>query len=570
MSNLNDEQIDAIFNYPNGVIINASPGTGKTKTLISRATHKLGNIPKYKKLALITYTNAGTDEISSRLTNKESVFIGTIHRFCLQFILRPYSWIYNWGKLRVISYDEQLEFLEINDDIKLGDSPVDELNKIKRNLDGSFNLTIEWNHNITMNELIQRYYEYLESITAIDFNEILYSSYKIINENDFVLKSLSNKFYEILIDEFQDTNLFQYEIFKKINQVGVSTFFMVGDEKQKILSFAGAIDGAFPLAQNDFNLPLTFLLKTYRSTNNIVDAYSSIFDDHPPLENESVYNSFNIPLIKKEFDYRNNTLENRINESVEYLINQCDIKIEQIAILSKTWFDAYNVSKFLRSNYNIIGLGALPHSMTNIKNSTFELLKCLVRFKILSSIKNLKALRRSFESHLSENNIMFNDEEKVIIFNRLLKRFREIDKLLFLEDGLIEINNLFDELLVIEHNTFSEIINMISDDEIDYWNLEKYFRALSNSGGILSTTIHQSKGLEFEAVILNQMNLGKVPHQNYIAAERAYEDLTVANYEEGKRVFYVALSRARKHLIITHNWKPSMFVNLLTENESFR
>ncbi len=569
MSSLNDEQKEAVFNYPNGVIINASPGTGKTKTLVSRAIHRLESMPKYKKLALITYTNAGTDEISSRLVNKESVFIGTIHRFCLQFILRPYSWIYNWGKLRVVSYAEQLEFLEINSDINLGDSPIDELNKIKRNIEGFFDTNIEWNHNITLDELTQRYTEYLEDITAIDFNEILYRSYKIINENEFVLKSLSNKFYEILIDEFQDTNLFQYEIFKKINEIGVSTFFMVGDEKQKILSFAGAIDGAFSLAQNDFELPISYLLKTYRSTNNIVNAYSLLFDNHPILENISVYNSLNIPLQKKEFDYRENTLESKINSSVEYLVEECNIELEQIAILSKTWFDAYNVSKFLRSNYNIVGLGALPHSMTNVKNSTFDLLKSLVKFKVNSSIKNLKSLRRAFESHLNENNIAFSREDQIIIFNSLIKSFREVEEHLTLEDGLNEIQNIFDELLVIEHNTFSQIISSISEDEINYWNIEKYFRALSNSNGILSTTIHQSKGLEFDAVILNQMSLGKVPHQNYIREQRCYENLTVENLEEGRRVFYVGLSRAKKYLIITHNWNPSMFVNLLNENDCF-
>ncbi len=569
MNNLNDEQKEAVFDYPNGVIINASPGTGKTKTLVSRALFKLESIPKYKKLALITYTNAGTDEISTRLVNKESTFIGTIHRFCLQFILRPYSWIYNWGKLKVLAYEEQLNFLELNTDINLGETPLDELNKIKRNLNGTFNTSIDWEFNIPLEELIDRYYEYLDSINAIDFNEILYRSYKIINENNFVLESLSNKFYEILIDEFQDTNLFQYEIFKKINLIGVPTFFMVGDEKQKILSFAGAIDDSFNLAQNDFNLPISYLLKTYRSTNNIVDAYKVMFENHPPIQNESIYNSIDIPLEKKEFNYRNNSLEKTINESVEYLVNQCNIKLEQIAILSKTWFDAFNASKFLRSNYNVIGLGSLPHTMQNIRNSTFELMKGLVRFKTSSSIRNLKSLRRSFESHLSENDITLDSDEQVIIFNRLIKRFREIDELLSIEEGFNEIQNIFDELLIIEHSTFSEIINMITEDEITYWNLEKYFKALSNSNGILSTTIHQSKGLEFDAVILNQMNIGKVPHQNYIRNEQRYDDLTYENLEEGKRVFYVGLSRAKRHLIITHNWQPSRFVELLNENGCF-
>lgn len=565
MPRLNEEQRDFVFNYPNGIIINASPGTGKTNTLVHRALYKIESLPKFKKIALITYTNAGTDEISTRLVNKENAFIGTIHRFCLQFILRPYSWIYNWGKLRVLSFEEQMKFLEQNADINLGQSSIDELNKIKRNLDGSFDEDIAWEHDINLGEFIERYTAYLDEITAIDFNEILYRSYKILNENQFVLKSLSNKFYEILIDEFQDTNLFQYEIFKKINEIGVSTFFMVGDEKQKILSFAGAIDNAFLSACSDFNLPLEYLIRTYRSTNNIVDSYSLLFDDHPIIINESIINSLNIKPIK--ILYNNNDKQSKLNECVDYLVNTCSISLDKIAILSKSWFDSIDASRCLRQNYNIVGVGALPHQMKDIKNSTFELMKNLIKFKLSSSIKDLKSLKRAFETHLIENNIFFDEEEKIPKFNILIKRFREINESLTITEGLHCLQNLFDELLVIEHNTFQIILSSINQDEINYWNLEKYYKTISHRNGILSTTIHQSKGLEFDAVILNQMNEGKIPYQYWNGRYR--EDLTEENLEEGKKLFYVGLSRARKHIIILHNWKPSIFVELLNDRGCF-
>ncbi len=562
---LNNEQRDIVFNYPTGVIVNASPGTGKTTTLVARALYKIELLPKYKKIALITYTNAGTDEISSRLINHSDAFIGTIHRFCLKYILRPYAWIYDWGKLNVLSYENQLNFLESNKDIDLGDSPTDELSKIKKNLDGSFDMTIAWSHEIELGEVIERYINYLGEINCIDFNEILYRSYKIIDENAFVVRSLAHKFYEILIDEFQDTNIFQYQILKKINEIGITTFFMVGDEKQKILRFAGAIDEAFSVAQRDFNLPLKYLVTTYRSTNNIVEAYSIIFDNHPRINNESLFRDLDIKLLKKEFDYRNNKLDASINYAVDYLVDCCGVQLDEIAILSKTWFDSLNASSYLRQKYNIVGLGALPHPMKNVKDSTFELMKNLAKFRLHSSSKNLKSIKRSFEEHLNGNGINLDDEEHIKIINQLIKRFSEVDETLNLEEGIVFLQDIFDDLLFIEHNTFKIIKDEIKEEELVFWTIGKYFKTISNIDGILSTTIHQSKGLEFDAVILNQMNVGKVPHQNWNPQNREHEPLSEEDYKDGKNIFYVGLSRARKYIIILHNWKPSIFVEKLNE-----
>lgn len=279
---LNSKQKKVAFELTGNIIVSASPGTGKTKTLVSRAQKKLESMPKHKSLALITYTNAGADEISSRLhTDEKNIFIGTIHRFCLEFILRPFSWIYKWNKPRIVTFDELNEFIEINTDIDLGDSPLEELRKIKRFLDGELDKSIDWGNTESLKYIAELYFAFLASKRAIDFNEILYKSYKIVSENRFVSDSLANKFYEISIDEFQDTNIFQYEILKAINQTPTCTFFMVGDEKQKIYKFAGAIDNAFENASNDFNATIENLDVTYRSTTNIINGYSSLFQIIP-------------------------------------------------------------------------------------------------------------------------------------------------------------------------------------------------------------------------------------------------------------------------------------------------
>ena len=117
-----------------------------------------------------------------------------------------------------------------------------------------------------------------------------------MSKNDFVSKSLASKFYEILVDEFQDTNLYQYEILKSINHHGDCSFFMVGDSKQRIFSFAGAIEDSFEKAKIDFNAKHADLTEVYRSTNDIIKAYSALFENHPIIENKSDYSELSIEV----------------------------------------------------------------------------------------------------------------------------------------------------------------------------------------------------------------------------------------------------------------------------------
>ncbi len=74
--------------------------------------------------------------------------------------------------------------------------------KIKKTLDGNLDTTVDWNNSTDMQSVANAFYDFLQNKKAIDFNEILYRSYKIVTENDFVVTSIANKFYEISIDEF--------------------------------------------------------------------------------------------------------------------------------------------------------------------------------------------------------------------------------------------------------------------------------------------------------------------------------------------------------------------------------
>lgn len=560
---LNSKQKKVAFELTGNTIVSASPGTGKTKTLVARAQKKLESMPKHKQLALITYTNAGADEISSRLNvDDKEVFIGTIHRFCLEFILRPFSWIYKWEKPRIVTFDELNEFININPDLDLGDNPLDELGKLKRLLNGELDKSVEWGNIESLEYLAEIYFDFLAFKKAIDFNEILYKSYKIVFENSFVSNSLGNKFYEISIDEFQDTNIFQYEILKAINQIPTCTFFMVGDEKQKIYTFAGAIDNAFEKASHDFNAVIENLDVTYRSTTNIINGYSSLFQNHPKLENESKYKNQNNKIIISEV--ANGNLNTYFENTIINLIEKCNASLSDIAILTTSWRDAFFISQSLRQKYHVVGLGALPHR--SINSSTFALIRCLSKFNFAPTIRNLRVIRRNVEFHALENNILFTEKELTYSVNSLITKFKELNFETTLLDGLNLLKSVFEEVFKIDNSDVQEIINSINNNEAENWTLKKYFKTLSGIDGITVNTIHQAKGLEYEVVILNGVSENRIPYQRLLERrgnDWIFEPLTDENLENGRTLLYVGVSRAKALLILIHNWRPSLFISTI-------
>lgn len=556
---LNDKQRKVALELSGNTIVSASPGTGKTKTLVARAQYKLDAMPKHKSLALITYTNAGADEISSRLiTDDKNVFVGTIHRFCLEFILRPFGWIYEWYKPKIVSYDELNQFIR-ESEIDLGSSPLDELNKIKRTLDGSQDKTVTWEHEISIETVADQYYQFLSERNSIDFNEILYKSYKIISENNFVVQSLASKFFEISIDEFQDTNAFQYEILKAINSKKECTFFIVGDEKQMIYRFAGAIDQAFSKAEQDFNTAVEYLDVTYRSTKNIVNAFSSLYENHPSLDNKSLYANENIPIsfLTTNNDTNNATIEQVVNQ----LINDFKVDISEIAILNNSWQDAFFVSRNLRQTYHVVGIGALPHR--NSSSTTFSLIKSVSKFYFQSSVKNLRVIKRYIELHILENNIDINERLLSFATNQVISKISSMNKNVTLIDGLKEIQRILNLSFNVEHSAIDEIISQINEEEAINWTFEKYLETIAGFSGITINTIHQAKGLEYDAVILNGISRGRIPYQRWDQNAREYDPITSENFADGKAKLYVGVSRAKLKLIITHNWNPSLFIPVL-------
>lgn len=560
---LNQSQSRAAFNLDGNILVEASPGSGKTRTLVARAENQLNYIPPFKKLVLITYTNAAADEIADRLSNNSTIFIGTIHRFCLEFILRPYSWLFKWGQPHIRNFEDAQDFLDENREVT-NQITIEDLDCIKRGLNGSLDIVCErkWGK-VRANELATRYFKFLEDRNLIDFNEILYRTLIILENHQFVAKALANSIQEILIDEYQDTNYFQFRIFNCIRENGEVTFFMVGDKRQMIFRFAGAWEKVFDRTIEDFSPKQEFLSMVYRSSDVIVNGFCKLFPDHPKLNNDNENKDFNfyIKILKSNSKVKNQHKELLCKE-IRYLINK-DVRLSEIAILCPTWNACFNCCRELRTDYPVVGIGALPHQIRSLDRLNFDLLRSLIIFVYSPTVSHLNAATRAFSFYSIANAMEIDDVKKHNIINRLIFDIKNIDNSCSLKEGFDRLKDIFNDRLNGSVDIFTQILGMINPDELPFWTLEKYFSVLSKQSGITINTIYQAKGLEYDAVIIDDCSRPRIPYHKWNSSTRSHLEPSEEVYEDGRRLMYVAMSRARKYLFINYDsyFGPSCFIN---------
>lgn len=556
---LNDEQKLAVLDAANSILLTAPPGSGKTATLIARALSEYEVLPDNKMIALITYTNAGADEISNRIEyDSTKMFIGTIHSFCLNYILRPFGWKAGWRSTRIIQFSEMQEFVSTNFEFS-EINWIEELGKIQLSLDGTLNQVINWNNRYSFETVASRYFEFLESRGAIDFNEVIRRSLRLIHDFEFIRNSLASKFHELLVDEFQDTSEFQYQIIKAICDGGMTTTFLVGDPRQQILTFAGYIEGGFDRVAKELGCKQYRLTKTYRSSNVITSSFQKLFPSDPGFENLSSVKDAGIPL--QTISLQNTTHSIVIGRLIDAMISS-GIKPNEIAILSTSWFDCLNISRDLRRRFRLSGIGALPHRSVN--STGFSLLRSIFKYHTETNLRNFKTLKRNLSRYLKESNFEPANEDFQSIISGFIDEISKINESLSLSDGLRALKFGFESLLPIEHSVFDELFAREHDELFSQWTIQEYADALSGKDSIFVNTIHSSKGMEFDAVVMYCADEFKIPHQTWDRDRQMRLSLTADDEYTGRKLFYVAMSRSRKVLIITNHRNPSAFTHEVT------
>lgn len=296
MDNLNDEQVKPVCDTEGAVLVLAGAGSGKTRVLTSRIAYILREgKASLSEILAITFTNKAAGEMKERLSRMlsgsegDSKWICTIHSMCVKILrkfadragLKPNFSIYSEterGNVIKKAYQE-LEF----DDEKLLKSAKFHIGNAKMlGLDPD-QYRRKYSHERGIDDIIsifERYDKHLRENNALDFDDLLLETLRLLLRDKETLDYLADKFRYILVDEFQDTNAVQYRIIKLLSSKH-GNLFVVGDDDQSIYGWRGAeidnilkFDGDFP------NAKIYKLERNYRSTKSILNLANCIIKNN--------------------------------------------------------------------------------------------------------------------------------------------------------------------------------------------------------------------------------------------------------------------------------------------------
>ncbi|HBE4208409.1 TPA: UvrD-helicase domain-containing protein, partial [Escherichia coli] len=367
--------MDAV-EFNDNLLLTACPGSGKTKTLVSKLCYILENkeflgIGK-KKVVALTYTNVAADTILERIMsfgiNSDSLWIGTIHSFCLNWIIKPnIDRIPRLCKGFNIIDEHEKEFL-LNDLKEQYDlSPYDKIDTI---LD--FNFTPIYCRDIPEYNVVKAYHAYLYENRLIDFDLILNLTCNLLSKYDVLCERLSLLMGYILVDEYQDTSLVQYEILRLIVSKKNTVVTFIGDKEQAIYTGLGAVVKNKNQLQDYFDLKeLTEMRLTgcFRSSQLIIDFYKKYKDDVYHINSVSEIKEFP-SVILKERNVDITQLSIYVAGIIKTHLEQ-GIHPGEIAVLCPSWFDVIKLSnEIISSNPEIeidgVMISPIPKNNENL------------------------------------------------------------------------------------------------------------------------------------------------------------------------------------------------------------
>lgn len=576
-NDLNPEQENAISNE-GSVLLIACPGSGKTRTLTYKIALELSKLQSKKQYIIaITYTNRAADEIKERIEllgiDTKQLWIGTIHSFCVEWILKPYHMYIEelkYGYTIINAHDTE-SYLSSLCNLYTSAKPKitywDCLCYYFTSEGLIINCTKPQKKDI-VESIIHDYFQNLKDNREIDFELILYYSYLLLKENQSICKILSNIFAYILVDEYQDTKELQYMILGAILKArNNSKAFIVGDPNQSIFGNLGGfpmnkveLEKVSGIHYNELSLTKNYrsssLLVSYfdyfKTYDNMIEAVGKTKDDQ-----SIIYYNQNISI---------ESLVDEIIRIIKYNIEVCGIFPSEICILAPQWIHLSALTRTLMvrlPEYSFDGPGMAPFAR-DIDNFWYKLSRIVLTDA--SPSLYIRRLRWANEliNVLSSIGIETNISAKTLLYicNRI-----SVDE----EDGLEYLKQFFQNFLgelnidihqykylEMHYNAFFESSNKrierLKKEGIEsISHINSFKRVFRQKDGITISTNHGIKGAEFDTVIAFGLLEDYVPH------------FSESNKEESaKRILYVIASRARKNLyLISEQGRNKIPTNVL-------
>jgi DNA helicase-2/ATP-dependent DNA helicase PcrA len=560
---LNDEQSAAVLEE-NSLFLIACPGSGKTRTLTYKIAYELSRLNNRRQfVAALTYTHRAADEIHERIddlgVDTSQLWIGTIHSFCVEWILRPYA-IYEpslaHGYTIMDSYEQEKLF--------------EELCKTQRGItywDCEYYFTDEGyvlgcrdqKKHQRLQAIFEMYFKRLADNRQIDFELILYHSSRLITSHPHIATVLANIFPWILIDEYQDTKRIQYSIVAAIARAGNerTKLFVVGDPNQAIFGSLGGF--AMPVADlrrlSGIRMNERALTGNYRSTDRLIEYFSNFTVHATEIRGAGAGRDFP-SVISYNSSIHRDQLEAELARLVRLSISQ-GVPPHQICILAPWWILLAGVTRRLAGalpDLHFDGPGMVPFSRDQ-DNFWFRLSR--IALTEASPAQYVRRMRWASEIIGDLNSQNLNKQElsaKALLRESNSIILGEADGLAYLKAYFAALMNRLEidwqshALLVDHYRAFFDSAEARTDrlrreGGAYLGGLEFFRKVFQHRSGISVNTIHGVKGAEFDVVIAFGLLQGMVPHFS------EEEDID-GGLSSAKKLIYVIGSRARKHLYL--------------------
>lgn len=606
------QQVDAIKHFEGPALILAVPGSGKTTVLLNRILNliKNHNIDPSEIISITFSKSQGIDMEKRFLAQnpefRRKITFKTIHAFCYE-IVRNYMKLKNIKKTLIEGNNEFNRILILKrvyyqkNYKKLSDEEINDFFSIydyTKNKMYDFEGYIRKNHFISNRLLMLKLYNLYDEIKIqnnfMDFNDLLILANEYISTDKKLLKALKNRYKFFQIDEGQDTSTLQFEIIIKI-VFPENNVFIVADDDQSIYSFRGASPENLLNFKNIYpNSKIFFMDKNFRSTKNIIKISNKIIQGNKIRYEKSSKHTTEENSQIMLFKVKNSTIQarelvKRISEinpnetiGVLYRNNISSLYIADILknndidfFVKENKFDFYS-NRILNDVKNILLFSEDTTDLEVFKRIYFKLNAYIkkdfitkLEYKpynqcVLESLLDLDELN---DFYLNKFTSLRND------FKRL-KRMKMEDKIdcILYELGYGDYLDNFNEFSNLNYNLIFDLIKYLSKDlktfdefieKLD--NLKELLKNASSSKSNISiSTIHSSKGLEYDNVFIIDLIDGEFPQKSIL---NSFDEKLL---EEERRLFYVAMTRARKRLFLytikeRNNLpvEPSIFYNEL-------
>jgi DNA helicase-2/ATP-dependent DNA helicase PcrA len=551
LDGLNDQQRTAVTTGGN-VLLTACPGSGKTRVLTYKVAYELQRIVGKKLVVALTFTNRASDEIKRRLDHMdidaEKLWTGTIHAFCLEWILRPYGGYLKELKNGFVIADEY-KTEELLSGLKedFGFRSWDRFTT-RLNTDGTFAELDPRFH-----RLLENYHQILRDEGLIDFDQMLYFAYKILAKHHKIPKTLNNLFHIILVDEYQDTQDLQYQILAKIIRAirDKTTIFMVGDRDQAIYGSLGGVARTLEEVKREFNIEMVELKLSgnYRSTQRAIDYYRNYQTADIEIESKCDY-AAELGHISFNSEIHMSVLAEHIASIITENL-EAGIPEKEICVLAPQWWMVIPMGRKLKQllpdvNFDAVGLSPL---VKNKENIWFK----VARLFLVDPAPNMYFVRSRWANEL----LTEFEGVGIYLFSEGPRRPKQLLRLLnsiksdkengleYLEECFLRFIEITETDMEVHPNLnqhwsyfFEGTKKRLENPEYNYaTDILSFKRLFRHNCGVVVNTCHGIKGEEFHTVIAFGLLHGYIPNWNEADAEAA-----------AKKLLYVICSRAKKHL----------------------